>query len=244
MGVIEVPVGPVAVVVVTSGGAGYALPVNRPPFEDVFPEIEQLIKTHKWRQRLPGLEIEDVEQEMRLLAYKAWLRWEPGRGPLNKFWWTHWINYRLAYLDWYDRPKRSGMNLCSLDLWENEKFPVPNAEEIPVNGEPCPTDNLELRQMWVMYELQIPVAEIMSRLNLSRGQYAHRRALLQRALNGEDVPPAPTECEWCGEPLVGRSRIARFCCKQHRIEAYNHNLRLQRLAASSTADTSASSSAS
>lgn len=214
--------------------------MDKPPFEDCYPEIEGLIQSHKWRQRLRGMELEDLEQEMRRLAYKAYKRWDPARGPLKVLWWRYVVNYRTTYLQYLDRPKRQGVQLCSLEMFHNDPHA---AEEIPVNGVSCPTEDLELRRMWALYELEYPVTEIMRILDLTPIQYYHRRVLLQRVLNGEDIPVSSTECEWCGGPIVGRNRTARFCSKEHRKIAYNHNLRLQRLSASSTADTSASFSA-
>jgi hypothetical protein len=150
----------------------------KPPFEDEFPVIEKLIQTHKWRQQLPGLELEDLEQQMRLLAYKAWTRWDPERGPLKVLWWRYVVNWRCQYLKWYDHPKRKGVKV-SLDMPINEEestslIDLRAADELPEYIE-CPSEVPLYRQLWFLMQHEFTVAEIRVLTGLTPNQYMELR---------------------------------------------------------------------
>lgn len=54
------------------------------------------------RQRIPGMEVEDVENEMRLVLWRASETHRPECGAFGSYWWSCWLNKRAKlWRDYY-----------------------------------------------------------------------------------------------------------------------------------------------
>jgi len=210
--------------------------VEKPPFEECYPELERLIQTHQWRQQLPGYEVEDIAQEMRIMAYKAWQRWDPERAPLKVMWWSYWVNWRMSQKVYITRPKRSGMRVVSFDTPIGEAGdstlldvldPTTNAAD-PQDEVPCPTEVLVYRQYWWLMQMGYKPAEVSVLLGLEIKQVEIlRRHVREGSIDtapdfrrvsapgrlGDETTSHPRVCKRCETPIIDRAPNAMYCSR-------------------------------
>lgn len=77
-------------------------------FEEVYPGFRDDIATTALSQRIPGMDYDDIVQEMTACLWKAVQTWQDGAGAsLGAYWWSLWLNRRSDLTDAATARKRA-----------------------------------------------------------------------------------------------------------------------------------------
>lgn len=141
-------------------------------FDDFIVEFDGFITAHAWKTRVPGLDAEDVAQEMRIAYLLAWRSFDERLGlRFEQYAWAVWMNRRGKLFRAFFTDKRAAdAKAVSYTLEELEAFcplfvPSELAEEPPPSFQPL------ARWVWRMLAYGYTRAEIMEALSISKRKY-------------------------------------------------------------------------
>lgn len=123
-------------------------------------EISRLSRT----QRVPGLEPEDVANEMLSVLWKAATTYQPDRGAFGVYWWSSWLNRRNDLLSAFSARKRPPV------------VPVANVPEVPgpeYHPFPMPPEGTGIlaQEVWGAIAYGETTTQIRRDLELSKRRY-------------------------------------------------------------------------
>lgn len=75
-------------------------------FEEAYERYSDDIRVAALSQRVPGLDYDDIVQEMLVCLSKAVDTWDPKKGGFAPYWWSLWLNRRSDLTDTANRLKR------------------------------------------------------------------------------------------------------------------------------------------
>lgn len=136
-------------------------------FGDTYARFSRDIKRRAWRERLSGLDYDDVVAEMTAALYRACQTYDAASGAFEPYWWSIWLNRRV-----------------DLILHAHRRFVmVPVGEDIEIidqkhhdtydYGLPAPPKSFEdsEERVWQMIALGRSRTEILTSTGLSKWSY-------------------------------------------------------------------------
>jgi hypothetical protein len=132
-------------------------------------EIHRLSYT----QRVPGLDPEDVEEELTVALWRACTSYDPDSGAtLGQWWWSLWMNRKADLIDGYFRKKR--LHPAPMDPEEvvglvDALSPLLRTGDLPIPH--CPCEGTTERRVWVLLALGYPGQEVRKVLSISRRRF-------------------------------------------------------------------------
>lgn len=159
--------------------------MDKPPFDEVWLEIQPFIKG-SYRQRVFGLDEDDIQQEMAMTAWISYQKWDPALGPFKSFWWGAWIFRRINLMRRNHTRGRDGVMVYSFfavgdDLPDNWLSELQLWDTYPSDNEPlpCPLEDPEAQQVWRMVQEGYRPGEIRAAIHVN---YHKQKEFLQAAM--------------------------------------------------------------
>jgi hypothetical protein len=156
----------------------------KPPFEEVYQELEPKIRGRSYNYHAGSLSQEDTYGEMLLELWKTWEKWEPRPDvPFEVFYFMCWHNKAGAIAN-MEKAKKRPQDVVHIS------FDLPDGHEVVGYIPPWPKYFTERdRKIWVLLALGFTTHEIADLVGFANGSGVSRttkrwRSLFNHAIEG------------------------------------------------------------
>lgn len=139
-------------------------------FAEVLSDRAEELARLSYTQKVPGLEREDVHQELVATLWKAWTTYTPESGTtLGQWWWVVWIRRKADLIEaFFARKNRFTTAPFTDDHLESLAVQIGDSMEPLVSvSDLCPSDEPTAVALWVLLAAGFTNVEIRNLLGIS-----------------------------------------------------------------------------
>lgn len=136
-------------------------------FNELLADYEVRIRNSARVHPVPGMDQDDVVQEMRICLWKARATYEANRGEFGTYWWSVWLNHRANLIKRFFRMKRPK----EIPVDDLTPLDTGTTDDHPRGPEPSITSDPTSAEMWLMIGEGFSMREIVTALDINNHVY-------------------------------------------------------------------------